>query len=75
MKKLGSSGIFVAGTVWVAMVYGLSGEASCLPQACDRGDLILAGIAGAAMLVPAYFATCMLASIFPRLSDSDDTSR
>ncbi|MGY8550380.1 hypothetical protein QRO08_09615 [Paracidovorax citrulli] len=75
MKKLSSTGIAVAGIVWLALVFALSGEAACLPRACDRGDLILAGIAGAAMVAPAYFATRMLASVFPRLNDPGDPSR
>lgn len=78
MDKLSGKGFAVATVLWLLILFFASGEASCLSGRCDRSDLIMAGIAGAGFLLPAYFVATLLGGLFKPLlgnSKTDSTRR
>ena len=74
MAALTERGFAVALVLWLIIFFFSYGHFSCVASACGRGDLWMAGILGAGLLVPAYFATALLATLFPglKLADPDD---
>lgn len=65
--KLTGKGMAVAAALWLLILVFASGEAACLRSRCDRSDLVLAAVIGAAMLVPAYIGVLFLGAIFKSL--------
>lgn len=62
--KLSNRGQALALAAWCGLLYFAASALPCLESVCSQGDLWLMGVLGGGLLIPCYFGSIFLGTIF-----------